>query len=179
MSPPPRDEFLPASVQSPALGESLDTSPRLLPEPTPLDEEVDGVKQGSLDGQPVPPVPVPLRIDAPELEGGTDLPRSRAHRPDTASLFSVLQLQMHVQSYRMAQLKVVNMRTAQITLSALVRDAQEAPVCLTRHGRPMAVIVGVEGQDLAAVLRQWDPSLARDAPAAPGTGARRRRRPQP
>ncbi len=67
----------------------------------------------------------------------------------------------------MAPLKIVNIRTASITLSALVRDAQEAPVCLTRHGHPMAILVGVQGQELADILREWDPTLRAGAAAAP------------
>ena len=67
-------------------------------------------------------------------------------------------------------LKLVNMRTAQTTLSALVRDAQTGPVCLTRYGRPLAIVVGVEGRDLAEVFREWDPG------AQPASGRRARKK---
>src|SRR5665213_4088392 len=51
-------------------------------------------------------------------------------------------------------LKLVNMRTAQTTLSALVRDAQTGPVCLTRYGRPLAIVVGLSLIHISEPTRQ-------------------------
>jgi hypothetical protein len=75
-----------------------------------------------------------------------------------------------------ANIKVVNMRAAQVTLSALVRDAQSAPVCLTRYGKPLAIVLGVEGQRWPEIFHQWDPGLSKAGLRA--SGDRRRRRPR-
>lgn len=73
-------------------------------------------------------------------------------------------------SSELSYVQGVNMRTAQTTLSALVRDAQTGPVCLTRYGRPLAIVVGVEGRDLAEVFREWDPA------AQPASGRRAKKK---
>jgi prevent-host-death family protein len=49
-------------------------------------------------------------------------------------------------------MKTVNIREARAGLSELVDEAQKEPVCLTRHGKPVAVITGVEGADLGTVV---------------------------
>lgn len=69
-------------------------------------------------------------------------------------------------------MKMVNLRAAHRSLATLLGDAQRAPVCLTKHGRPLAVIVGVRGQEVTQVLKAWDPEFGGDAVR----GADRRRR---
>jgi prevent-host-death family protein len=53
-------------------------------------------------------------------------------------------------------MKIVGVRTAQQHLSGLVADSQRQRVILTRHGRPVAVLTGVEGQDLEDVILASD-----------------------
>jgi prevent-host-death family protein len=49
-------------------------------------------------------------------------------------------------------MKVINIREARAGLSDLIDEAQKEPVCLTRHGKAVAVLTGVEGADLASVI---------------------------
>jgi prevent-host-death family protein len=49
-------------------------------------------------------------------------------------------------------MKVVNIREARATLASLIEEAQNEPVCLARQGKPVAVLQGVEGNDLETVL---------------------------
>jgi len=56
-------------------------------------------------------------------------------------------------------MKTVSMRDLQKRLKACVDDAQEDRVVVTRHGRPAAVLVGVEGEDWESVVQQTDPSF--------------------
>jgi prevent-host-death family protein len=49
-------------------------------------------------------------------------------------------------------MKMINIRDARAGLSELVEEAQKGPVCLTRHGKPVAVVTGVEGADLDAFV---------------------------
>lgn len=56
-------------------------------------------------------------------------------------------------------MKLVGVREAQQQLSGLVAVSQKESVVLTRHGRPVAVLTGVEGQDLEDVLLAHDPSF--------------------
>jgi prevent-host-death family protein len=49
-------------------------------------------------------------------------------------------------------MKVINIREARAGLSELVDEAQKEPVCLTRHGKPVAILTGVEGADLGTVI---------------------------
>lgn len=80
-------------------------------------------------------------------------------------------------------MKMINLRAAHRSLATLLGDAQRAPVCLTKHGRPLVVIVGVGGQEVAQVLKAWDPefggstatraSIARPSRTARATRAQR------
>jgi prevent-host-death family protein len=58
-------------------------------------------------------------------------------------------------------MKIVNIREARAGLSELIVEAQGEPVCFTRHGKPVAVLTGVEGADLGSVILEnstefWD-----------------------
>lgn len=51
-------------------------------------------------------------------------------------------------------MKVINVREAREQLAELIDAAQSEPVCLTRHGKPVAVLSGVEGVDMETVVLQ-------------------------
>jgi len=53
-------------------------------------------------------------------------------------------------------MKFVGVRKAQAGLSGLVRRAQKEKVVLTRHGQPIAVLTGLEGEDVEAALLAKD-----------------------
>ena len=65
-------------------------------------------------------------------------------------------------------MKLVGLREAKQGLNALVAHAQRERVLLTRHGRPVALLIGVEGQDLETIM------LAADARFWSWVEARRR-----
>jgi prevent-host-death family protein len=57
-------------------------------------------------------------------------------------------------------MRLVALQESESGLSALVEQAQQERVLLTKDGRPVAVLIGVEGQDpeavrLAADARAW------------------------
>ena len=54
-------------------------------------------------------------------------------------------------------MKVVPLGQARSELSAWVDQAQEERVLITRHGRPAAVIIGVEGEDFEDLLTRSNP----------------------
>lgn len=56
-------------------------------------------------------------------------------------------------------MKIVNLRDAKATLSSVVDEAQGERVLITRHGKPTALIIGVEGEDLEDLLTRADPSF--------------------
>lgn len=56
-------------------------------------------------------------------------------------------------------MKFVGVREAQAQLSGLVNQSQKERIVLTRHGQPIAVLTGVEGKDLEAVLLAQDPEF--------------------
>ena len=53
-------------------------------------------------------------------------------------------------------MKLVGLREAKQGLNALVAHAQRERVLLTRHGRPVALLIGVEGQDLETIMLAAD-----------------------
>jgi prevent-host-death family protein len=53
-------------------------------------------------------------------------------------------------------MRMVNLRTAKAELSEVIKSAQDDAVCVTVHGKPMAVLTGVAGQDIEDVLLSWD-----------------------
>jgi prevent-host-death family protein len=56
-------------------------------------------------------------------------------------------------------MKTVSVRDLQKNVKECVDDSQEDRVVITRHGRPAAVLVGVEGEDWEDVVLQTDPSF--------------------
>ena len=56
-------------------------------------------------------------------------------------------------------MKTVTVRDFQKKVKKCVDNAQEDRVVITRHGRPAAVLVGVEGEDWDAVVLQTDPTF--------------------
>jgi prevent-host-death family protein len=56
-------------------------------------------------------------------------------------------------------MKVINIRDLQKRLKEAVDAAQSEGVVVTRHGRPTAVLVGVQGLDWESVMRQMDPEF--------------------
>ncbi len=58
-------------------------------------------------------------------------------------------------------MKIVGLRDAKQALSACVDDAQRGDVLITRHGRPAAVLLGVEGSSMEQVVLGMDEAVFR------------------
>jgi len=56
-------------------------------------------------------------------------------------------------------MKVVALRKAKQELSATVDECQDEHVLITRHGKPAAVMIGVEGQELEDVMLMSNPKF--------------------
>ena len=56
-------------------------------------------------------------------------------------------------------MKTVSVRDLQKNVKECVDASQEDRVVITRHGRPAAVLVGVEGEDREDIVLQTDPSF--------------------
>jgi len=56
-------------------------------------------------------------------------------------------------------MKTVTVRDLQKRVKQCVDDAQRDRVVVTRHGKPAAVLVGVEGNDWDTVVLQTDPTF--------------------
>ena len=56
-------------------------------------------------------------------------------------------------------MKVVALGEAKNALSAYVDQAQHDRVLVTRHGRPAAIIIGVEGEDFEDLMTRSDPKF--------------------
>ena len=54
-------------------------------------------------------------------------------------------------------MKVVSLRDAKSSLSEFVRQAQRDRVLITKHGRPAALVIGVEGEELEDLLTMANP----------------------
>jgi prevent-host-death family protein len=57
--------------------------------------------------------------------------------------------------------KTVALREAKQSLSGFVARSQRERVLITKHGRPAAVVIGVEGHDFEDVLLAEDPAFWR------------------
>jgi prevent-host-death family protein len=55
--------------------------------------------------------------------------------------------------------KVIGLREAKDALSDYVDRAQKERVLITRHGKPAALVIGVEGQDLETIMLGSDPDF--------------------
>jgi prevent-host-death family protein len=58
-------------------------------------------------------------------------------------------------------MKVVALAKAKNELSAYVEEAQRGRVLVTRHGRPAALIIGVEGEEFEDLMTRSDPEFWR------------------
>lgn len=58
-------------------------------------------------------------------------------------------------------MKTVALREAKQSLSGFVARSQRERVLITKHGRPAAVVIGVEGHDFEDVLVAEDPAFWR------------------
>ncbi len=56
-------------------------------------------------------------------------------------------------------MKTVTVRDLQKKVKECMENAQEDRVVITRHGKPAAVLVGVEGEDWDDVVLQTDPKF--------------------
>jgi prevent-host-death family protein len=56
-------------------------------------------------------------------------------------------------------MKVVPLGKAKNELSAYVEQAQNDPVLVTRHGKPAALLIGVEGEEIEDLLTRADPQF--------------------
>ena len=54
-------------------------------------------------------------------------------------------------------MKVVAVREAKASLSEYIKKAQRDRVLITRHGKPAALVIGVEGEDLEDLLTMGNP----------------------
>ncbi|MGH8672800.1 MAG: type II toxin-antitoxin system Phd/YefM family antitoxin [Burkholderiales bacterium] len=54
-------------------------------------------------------------------------------------------------------MKVVPIREAKASLSSYVDKAQTERVLITRHGRPAALVIGVQGEELEDLLTMGNP----------------------
>jgi prevent-host-death family protein len=56
-------------------------------------------------------------------------------------------------------MKVAALREVKEAFSKFVERAQKERVLVTRHGKPAALVIGVEGQDLESLLTASDPNF--------------------
>lgn len=56
-------------------------------------------------------------------------------------------------------MKTVALREAKQSLSGFVAHSQRERVLITKHGKPAALVIGVEGQELEDVLLSQDPEF--------------------
>jgi prevent-host-death family protein len=53
-------------------------------------------------------------------------------------------------------MKLIGLKEAKTNLSAFVDESQRERILITRRGKPAAVVIGVEGQDLEQILLAGD-----------------------
>jgi antitoxin (DNA-binding transcriptional repressor) of toxin-antitoxin stability system len=66
-------------------------------------------------------------------------------------------------------MKTISVRELQKCIKECVDHAQKACVVVTRHGKPSAILIGVEGRDWEELITRTAPELARHIPASPQT----------
>jgi antitoxin (DNA-binding transcriptional repressor) of toxin-antitoxin stability system len=59
-------------------------------------------------------------------------------------------------------MKLVGIRQAREKVSEILGDAQKQRVILTRHGKPTALVIGLEGEDLEEVQLRSDAAFWRE-----------------
>jgi len=77
-------------------------------------------------------------------------------------------------------MKVVALGKAKDEFSACVDQAQRERILVTRHGKPAAIIIGVEGEDFEDLMTRSDPEFwrmieeRRKEPTSPAGEVRKR-----
>lgn len=56
-------------------------------------------------------------------------------------------------------MKLIGVGEAQAGLSSLVEQSQKERIILTRHGKPVAMLLGIRGRDLEDLLLAQDPTF--------------------
>lgn len=56
-------------------------------------------------------------------------------------------------------MKLIGVGEAQAGLSSLVEQAQKERIILTRHGKPVAMLLGIKGRDLEELVLAQDPAF--------------------
>lgn len=56
-------------------------------------------------------------------------------------------------------MKFMSLRDAKATLSAAIATSQEQRVVITKHGKPVCIIIGCEGYEIEDVLTAADPGF--------------------
>ncbi len=72
-------------------------------------------------------------------------------------------------------MKTISVRELQKCIKDCVDHSQKACVVVTRHGRPSAVLIGVEGKDWEQVVTQTAPELSKYIVAKPGRAKQKAR----
>ncbi len=56
-------------------------------------------------------------------------------------------------------MKFITVRDAKATLSGTIEDSQEQKVVITKHGKPVCILIGCEGFEIEDVLTIADPAF--------------------
>jgi len=56
-------------------------------------------------------------------------------------------------------MKFITVREAKATLSNTITDCQEQRVVITKHGKPVCILIGCEGYEIEDVLTAADPEF--------------------
>jgi prevent-host-death family protein len=56
-------------------------------------------------------------------------------------------------------MKVIALREARAGLSTYVQLAQQGGLLITKHGRPAAMLIGVEGEEMEDLMTRTDPKF--------------------
>lgn len=56
-------------------------------------------------------------------------------------------------------MKVIALREARAGLSTYVQQAQQGGVLITKHGKPAAMLIGVEGEEMEDLMIRTDPEF--------------------
>ena len=57
-------------------------------------------------------------------------------------------------------MKIIGIKQLRAAAAEYIAESQDDRVIITRHGKPVAVLTGVEGADLEEVLTGSDPEIA-------------------
>ena len=56
-------------------------------------------------------------------------------------------------------MRFISVRDAKATLSGTIEESQEQKVVITKHGKPVCILVGCEGYEIEDVLTLADPGF--------------------